>query len=98
MIAHTGMPDEGMSPSLSHHSPLKQQRLLRGWSQQDVVDSLYALCVADGRPSVGVNVNQIRRWENGHSKPSPIYRKHLCTLFALNAEQLGFLGDLEAQP
>ena len=77
-------------------SPLKYQRLLRGWSQQDVADELYKLCIASGRLNVGLNADRVGEWENGQHKPSPKYRKHLCQLYGLNAAQLGFIEAQEA--
>jgi transcriptional regulator with XRE-family HTH domain len=79
------------------YSPLKYQRLLRGWSQQDVVNELYKLCAASGRPDIGLSAYQVSRWENGLRKPGPLYRKHLCQLYGLNAAQLGFIETQEVQ-
>lgn len=83
--------------SRPRYSPLKYQRLLRGWSRQDVADALYQLCAAAGRPDVGLNANQVGRWENGKYTPSPLYRKHLCALYGMNAAQLGFIEQMEGQ-
>ena len=58
---------------------LKYHREIRGWSQQKVAE-----LVETGEDMVG-------RWERGISKPSPFYRERLCTLFGVNAEELGFL-------
>jgi transcriptional regulator with XRE-family HTH domain len=60
-----------------------------------VVDELYKLCVASGRPDVGISAARVGEWENGHHKPSPIYRKHLCQLYGLTAAQLGFIEPQE---
>jgi transcriptional regulator with XRE-family HTH domain len=79
------------------YSPLKYQRLLRGWSQQDVVDELYKMCAASGRPDVGISTGRVGEWERGQHKPSPLYRKHLCQLFGLTAAELGFIEPLEGQ-
>jgi transcriptional regulator with XRE-family HTH domain len=83
--------------SPGHCTPLKYQRLLRGWSQQDVADELYKLCAASGHPEVGVSIQQIYRWESGYCKPRPIYRKHLCQLYGLMADKLGFIEAQEVQ-
>src|SRR5579859_7304579 len=79
------------------YSPLKYQRLLRGWSQQDVVDALYQLCSTGGCPGAGLSIYTISRWENGKNLPSPLYRKHLCALYGLTAAQLGFIEAQEGQ-
>jgi transcriptional regulator with XRE-family HTH domain len=73
------------------YSPLKYQRLLRGWSQQDVADELYQRCCAEGKSDVGVSADLVSRWELGKSKPCPLYRKHLCQLYHMTTEQLGLL-------
>ncbi|GCF10795.1 helix-turn-helix domain-containing protein [Dictyobacter arantiisoli] len=72
-------------------SPLKYQRLLRGWSQNDLAVEIYRRCVLEGNVSVGITSESVRRWECGIHQPSPVYRKHICAIFALNAVQLGFL-------
>ncbi len=97
MITHEMNLGGSSASALTLCSPLKYQRLLRGWSQQDVVDAIYLLCVESGRPDVGINTDQLGRWENGKCRPSPVYRKHLCTLYGLTADQLGFLKGLEVQ-
>jgi transcriptional regulator with XRE-family HTH domain len=86
-----------VSPAPLPCSPLKYQRLLRGWSQQDVADELYKRCAAEGNADVGIHAKLVGRWERGETKPSPIYRKHLCTLYGLTAAQLGLLDGLIEQ-
>lgn len=58
---------------------LKQERLLRGWSQVYVADSI---------DTDGYTVN---RWERGRARPSPHFRQKLCILFGKNALDLGLL-------
>lgn len=81
------------------HCPLKYQRLLRGWTQQDVADAVYDLCVAEGSPDrgSGLNAARVSLWECGQTKPSLFYQKRLCKLFNMNAVELGFL-HVESQP
>jgi hypothetical protein len=69
---------------------LRYQRRIRGWSQQDLVDELCKLCYEDGSMP-GLNVRTVGRWEKGVCKPSPYYRRRLCQLFGMNAEELGIL-------
>jgi transcriptional regulator with XRE-family HTH domain len=71
-------------------SPLKCQRKLRGWSQQNLVDELCKLCYEDGRIP-GLNTKTVGRWEKGVNKPSPYYCKRLCQLFGMDAEELELL-------
>ncbi|MFL5626258.1 MAG: tetratricopeptide repeat protein [Ktedonobacteraceae bacterium] len=58
---------------------LKQERELRGWSQNDVARQL------------GVEHYYLSRWERGMTVPSPYYRQKLCALFGKNADELGLL-------
>jgi hypothetical protein len=96
MITHASSPPYvGDMPPVC--SPLKYQRLLRGWSQKDVAEALYQKCAENGYPEVGVNEAMVNRWENGHCKPIPLYRKHLCMLYGLTADQLGLLPGLEVR-
>ena len=78
-------------------SPLKYQRLLRGWSQLDLVNALRESCIKGGIPDVGLTAPMVSRWENGHCLPIPLYRKHLCELYGMNAAQLGIIEGLEVQ-
>src|ERR1051326_2757290 len=79
-------PGEERKPNLL----LREQRLLRGWSLQRVVEELCALSSADGRlPSV--NAPMVSNWETGTKKPSPFYRERLCKLYNMTADQLGLM-------
>jgi transcriptional regulator with XRE-family HTH domain len=69
---------------------LREQRLLRGWSLQRVVEELCALSSVDER-LLGVNAPMVSNWETGTKKPSPFYRERLCKLYNMTADQLGFM-------
>ncbi len=97
MIPQPDGSKHGKHPLPAAYSPLKYQRLLRGWSQQDVVDEVTRRCAAEGKPCAGLTTDAIRRWENGHNTPSPCYRKHLCALYSLTADKLGFIASQEGQ-
>ena len=58
---------------------LKQERVLRGWSQGDLAEK------------VAVDTLTVYRWESGVSFPMPIYRQKLCELFGKNAKELGLI-------
>lgn len=58
---------------------LKQERELRGWSQNDVAQK------------IGCDHYYLSRWERGLTNPSAYYRQKLCALFGKNAEELGLL-------
>ncbi|GHO93850.1 hypothetical protein KSF_038980 [Reticulibacter mediterranei] len=78
-----------VAPLMPGVSSLKYQRLLRGWSQQDVVNELSGLIAVAGRPAAGVCVDMVSRWERGVSKPSVLYKKYLCQLYGMNTLDLG---------
>jgi transcriptional regulator with XRE-family HTH domain len=63
----------------SINEALRNQRLLRGWSQKDVADQL-------GTTTVTVN-----RWERGSQQPSPVFRFKLSTLYGKSEAELGLL-------
>lgn len=69
--------------------PLKYQRKLRGWSQQDLVDELYKL--DEDERVLGLAAKTVGRWERGQNKPRPCYAKRLCVLFGMTADELGIL-------
>ena len=96
-VSHTGVSNPLPPGFCAPCSPLAYQRLLRGWSQQDVVDALSRLCQAAGLGGIGLNVVMVCRWEKGKHLPSPFYRKQLCVLYGLTAAELGFLEG-QVQP
>lgn len=59
---------------------LKRERLLRGWSQVDIANTL---------ATDGYTVN---RWERGRAQPSSYFRRKLCELFGKNAYDLGLVS------
>jgi transcriptional regulator with XRE-family HTH domain len=56
---------------------LRNERLLRGWSQQDLADRLGATAVT------------VSRWECGVQQPGPALRRKLCLLFGKSEDELG---------
>ncbi len=73
------------------NSLLREQRLLRGWSLQRVVEQLCALSSASDERLPGVNAIMVSNWETGTKKPSPFYQERLCKLYMMTADQLGFM-------
>ena len=61
---------------------LRDARLERGWSQQDLADR------------IGTTVVNISRWENGSTFPSPYFRQRLCEVFGKTPAELGLLPPL----
>ncbi|GCE07841.1 helix-turn-helix domain-containing protein [Dictyobacter aurantiacus] len=64
---------------------LRRQRILHNWRQQDLADQL------------GITVLTIQRWERGTQQPSIYYRAKLCALFGRTVQELGLVGDGNAQ-
>jgi transcriptional regulator with XRE-family HTH domain/dipeptidyl aminopeptidase/acylaminoacyl peptidase len=60
---------------------LREERLRRHWSQQELADKL------------GTTVVSIKRWERNITNPSPYFRLKLISLFDKSATELGLLDD-----
>ena len=76
------------------NSLLRQQRLLRGWSLEQVVKELCSLCEEDDDVP-GVSADMVGKWERGERKTSLFYQAKLCLLYGTTADQLGFLESSE---
>src|SRR5262245_30767142 len=72
---------------------LRQQRRLRGWSQDDVAAGLHRLAATLYQPELGVDAAMVGRWERGTRRPRARYVRLLCDLFELPAEQLGIVEE-----
>jgi len=68
---------------------LRELRLERGWTQQEVAERLARLAWLHHRQHVGVNTDMVSKWERGAKGISARYRELLCVLFGVTAEQLG---------
>jgi len=58
---------------------LREARVERGWSQQELADQ------------VGTTPVNISRWENGSTFPSPYFRQRLCEVFGKTLAELGLV-------
>lgn len=65
--------------TLIPNEKLKQERLLRGWTQADLAGFL------------GTDGYTVNRWERGRAHPSPYFRQKLCELFGKNTLELGLM-------
>jgi transcriptional regulator with XRE-family HTH domain len=63
---------------------IQEERLARGWTQQEVANR------------VGTTVVNVSRWERGVTSPNPYFRQKLCTLFEKDATELGLLAMKQA--
>lgn len=80
-----------MSKTHAYNEKLKYARELRGWSQEELARRVGGLADSLGHQGVVLDVSTISRWERGRNSPSPFYRQLLCSLFEMNAEELGLL-------
>ncbi len=64
---------------MQRNEHLRRHRIERNWRQQDLADQL------------GITVTTIQRWERGSQQPSAYYRVKLCSLFGLDAHELGLV-------
>src|SRR6266571_3324068 len=58
---------------------LREARLGRGWSQQQLAEL------------IGTTFVNISRWENGENFPSPYFRQRICDTFGKTPAELGLL-------
>lgn len=84
------------TPRAQPNALLRQQRLLRGWSLQHVVEQLCSLCQEE-EDVPGVTADMVSKWERGERKPSRFYQTKLCVLYNTTADRLGFL-DIQELP
>jgi tetratricopeptide (TPR) repeat protein/transcriptional regulator with XRE-family HTH domain len=78
--------DRSVGNAMQRNEHLRRQRIERNWRQQDLADQL------------GTTVTTIQRWERGHQQPSAYYRVKLCTLFGLDAHELGLVETFVSPP
>lgn len=70
-------------PSIPNEK-LKNARLQRGWSQRHIAEQIKA-----------PDSSMISDWERGKNRPSHHYQTKLCDLFAMNADELGFIEPVK---
>jgi transcriptional regulator with XRE-family HTH domain len=73
-------------------SRLRELRIERGWTQQDVTERLVQLAWTRLREPAAVNADMVAKWERGVKGVSPRYRRLLAALFGVTADQLGLPG------
>lgn len=63
------------------NSRLRDERIRRHWSQQELADR------------IGATLNTVSRWERGLTDCSPYFRNKLCDVFEKSASQLWLIPD-----
>jgi transcriptional regulator with XRE-family HTH domain len=75
---------------------LRHERLLRGWTLDEVARHLHRLNDLDGAPELGVDAHMVGRWETGKRKVSLRYVGMLSRLYELPPDELGLLDEMPA--
>jgi transcriptional regulator with XRE-family HTH domain len=71
---------------------IREARLRRGWTEDDLAVKLHELAAELGEADCGVDANQVSKWERGVRNPGRFYRPRLC--LALDEEPHGLGFDL----
>jgi transcriptional regulator with XRE-family HTH domain len=79
-------------------SRLREQRLQRGMTQQEVAEGLERLAWMQASRRVGVNADMVSKWERGRKSPSRFYLRLLCSLFDMTADDLGYGPSSAVKP
>jgi transcriptional regulator with XRE-family HTH domain len=82
------------TPSVSR---LRELRLGRGWTQQEVADRILQLAWDRKDRQVGVTADAIAKWERGAKGVSARYRELLASVFGVPVEELGLPGLARAR-
>jgi transcriptional regulator with XRE-family HTH domain len=69
---------------------LREQRMLKAMTQQEVAQQVERLAWLLERRRVGVNADMVSKWERGQKQPSALYVRTLSALFGVNPVELGF--------
>lgn len=76
---------------------LRQLRVDRGWSLDDVVEQLHRLAREAGEPVPGVDRQALSRWERGAHRPRPYYVRLLSRLYQASPASLGLVDPSVAR-
>lgn len=77
---------------------LRERRLQRAMTQQEVAEALERLAWVQCSRHVGVNADMVSKWERGEKAPSRFYLRLLCSLFDATPDQLGFRAQPRVDP
>jgi len=91
-------PDTKKKCNVQPNLLLRRQRKLRNWTLNDVANELDRLCEeGEGSERGIINANMVGSWERGKHVPSLFWRRKLCKLYRLSAEDLGLVEPLPPQ-
>jgi hypothetical protein len=89
-----------IAAQISHHcghNLLRSHRLAWGFTVQEAVDAVHALCATHDLGARGLAHRLWTRWEAGE-RPGPDYQDVLCRLFRTRPDRLGFATDYTDTP
>jgi transcriptional regulator with XRE-family HTH domain/tetratricopeptide (TPR) repeat protein len=69
---------------------LREHRLRRNLTLEEVAEALIALAWERFAVRVGVNAGMVGKWERGEKRPSRLYQRLFVLLYGVPTEQLGF--------
>ncbi len=69
---------------------LREARIRRGWTEDDLAVKLYELAAELGEPDCAADANQVSKWERGVRNPGRFYRPRLCLALDTGPQELGF--------
>lgn len=78
------------SQSAKLNTLLREQRLLRGWSLQQLAEHLCQLGEGEGC-LLGISADMVGKWERGEKRPSLFYQEKLCQIYNTTTDKLGLL-------
>jgi transcriptional regulator with XRE-family HTH domain/tetratricopeptide (TPR) repeat protein len=77
---------------------LREHRMRRAMTQQEVAERLVQLAWMRSNRRVGVNADMVSKWERDEKRPSPFYRRLLCALFETTPTKLGLAAEVDPAP
>ncbi len=69
---------------------LRQARIRRRWTEDDLAVKLHELAAELGEADCAVDANQVSKWERGVRNPGRFYRPRLCLALEAEPQELGF--------
>src|SRR4029450_8974433 len=69
---------------------LREHRLRRNLTLEEVAEALITLAWERFAVRVGVNAGMVGKWERGAKRPSRLYQRLFVLLYGVPADQLGF--------